>query len=106
MKRRPVSSSNRRLLEPAVLFKALSDPHRLAILLALAPAQTSMCVCDFEAVVQLNQSTISHHLKLLRDAGLVESERRGTWAYYALTSGVRDRLHTALDVVLPGGICA
>lgn len=101
MKRRPVSGVNRRLLEPAVLFKALSDPHRLAILLALAKAEGPMCVCDFAVVVPLNQSTVSHHLKLLRDAGLVASQRHGTWVYYSLADGVRARLHTALDSIFP-----
>jgi ArsR family transcriptional regulator, arsenate/arsenite/antimonite-responsive transcriptional repressor len=101
MKRSAAPRGNRNLLEPAALFKALADPHRLAILLALARAKGGMCVCDFSAVVPLNQSTVSHHLKLLRDAGLVGSQRQGTWAYYTLTQGVRERLRTALDSVLP-----
>lgn len=106
MKRRPVDSAHQTLLEPAALFKALSDPHRLSILLALAQSKGPMCVCDFATVVPLNQSTVSHHLKLLRRAGLVVAQRHGTWAYYTLTLGARQRLHTALDVVLAPGMCA
>lgn len=100
MKRRPVGIAQRDLLEPADLFRVLSDPHRLAILVALARSNGPMCVCDFAKVVQLNQSTVSHHLKLLRDAGLVAAQRHGTWAYYRLTNGVPERLHAALDVVV------
>lgn len=100
MKRHTADDGNGHLLEPAGLFKALSDPHRLAILLALARAKGPMCVCDFSSVVPLNQSTVSHHLKLLREAGLVGAQRHGTWAYYRLTAGIQERLHLALDTVL------
>lgn len=106
MKRRAVDGEHGHLLEPAGLFKALSDPHRLAILLALASAKGPMCVCDFSSVVPLNQSTVSHHLKLLREAGLVAAQRHGTWAYYRLTAGIQDRLHLALDTVLAPQKCA
>ncbi len=106
MKRRPVSSEHRDLLEPAGLFKALSDPHRLAILLAIAHAKGPMCVCDFAGVVPLNQPTVSHHLKLLREAGLVAAKRHGTWAHYSLTAGLREKLHTLLDLVLSPQKCA
>lgn len=101
MKRPLASGTGRRLVEPAALFKALSDRHRLAILLALARAEGPLCVGDFVDVVPLNQPTISHHLKLLRDAGLVEVQRQGTRAHYTLRARVRERLHTALDSVLP-----
>lgn len=104
--KRLAARGNRTLLEPAALFKALSDPHRLAILFALARSDGPMCVGDFSAVVPLNQSTVSHHLKLLRDAGLVGSQREGTWAHYSLTEGARERLRTALDAVLPPQLCA
>ena|SRR5215210_2261132 len=66
----------------AAQFKALSDPTRLAIVNQLA-ASGECCVCNLEPL-GLSQPTISHHLKILRDAGLVESSRRGTWAYYRL----------------------
>ena len=63
-------------------FKALGDPTRLAIVNQLAGAE-ECCVCNLEPL-GLSQPTISHHLKILREAGLVESTRRGTWAYYRL----------------------
>jgi ArsR family transcriptional regulator len=66
----------------AARFKALADPTRVAIVNRLAVAEC--CVCDLNAAFDLSQPTISHHLKVLRDAGLVESSRRGTWAYYRL----------------------
>ena len=64
-------------------FKALGDPTRLAIVNQLAGAD-EVCVCHLVPDSGLSQPTISHHLKLLRDAGLVTSERRGTWAHYRL----------------------
>jgi ArsR family transcriptional regulator len=69
--------------ELAARFKALSDPTRVAIVNRLAAAE-EVCVCDFVASLDLAQPTVSHHLKVLREAGLVESARRGTWAYYRL----------------------
>lgn len=86
---------------PAALFKALGDPHRLAILASLARADSEMCVCDFTAGLPLNQPTVSHHLKMLREAGLVSCERRGTWVYYLLAPDARKRLHDALALVFP-----
>ena len=64
-------------------FHALSDPTRVAIVNRLAQA-VETCVCDLTAAFDLSQPTISHHLKVLREAGLVESTRRGTWAYYSV----------------------
>src|SRR5690348_5664565 len=66
----------------AARFRALADPTRVAIVNRLA-AQGETCVCGFDDL-GLAQPTISHHLKILREAGLVESERRGTWAWYTL----------------------
>lgn len=85
----------------ATLFRALSDPARLAILATLARAEHEVCVCDFTAGLELNQSTVSHHLKILKDAGLVTSVRRGTWGYYSVVPGVPERLSSALSSVLP-----
>ncbi|HEY6327669.1 MAG TPA: metalloregulator ArsR/SmtB family transcription factor [Candidatus Cybelea sp.] len=84
--------------EPAAaLFKALSDPHRLSILATLAHTRDAVCcVCDFTGALPLNQPTVSHHLRILREAGLVACERRGTWVYYRLAEGVRQRLDAAL----------
>src|SRR5438876_8756874 len=75
-------------------FKALADPTRVAIVNRLAAAD-EVCVCDFVAALDLAQPTVSHHLKVLRDAGLVESSRRGTWAFYRLVpEAVRGLRHT------------
>src|ERR1700759_4716878 len=76
--------------EIAALFKALADPTRVTIVNRLAAAG-EVRVCDLPAVSGLSQPTMSHHLKLLRDAGLVESERRGTWAYYRLVPDAIER---------------
>ena len=67
----------------AARFRALADPTRVAIVNRLAAAD-ECCVCDLTAAFDLAQPTISHHLKVLRDAGLVTASRRGTWAYYRL----------------------
>src|SRR5436305_9833905 len=78
----------------AARFKALADPTRVAIVNRLAAAD-ECCVCDLNAAFDLSQPTISHHLKVLRDAGLVESTRRGTWAYYRLVpDAVGELRHT------------
>ncbi len=67
----------------ARLFKALGDPVRLRLLsLVAAHPGDEMCVCDLSVGFELSQPTISHHLKVLRDSGLLECERRGTWIYY------------------------
>src|SRR5690349_3778709 len=68
----------------AKLFKALGDETRLDMLGLLAAAPAEMCVCDIESHFQLSQPTVSHHLKLLREAGLITGERRGNWVYYRL----------------------
>ena len=79
----------------AARFKALADPTRVAIVNRLAAADC-VCVCDFVAALDLSQPTISHHLKVLRDAGLVESSRRGTWVYYRLVPDAVGALRDAL----------
>ncbi|MBV8151620.1 MAG: helix-turn-helix transcriptional regulator [Candidatus Eremiobacteraeota bacterium] len=85
----------------AGLFRALADPHRLAILATLGKAEEHVCVCDFTAGLPLNQPTVSHHLRLLREAGLVEAERRGTWMHYRLALSARERIGAALDALIP-----
>ena len=79
----------------AARFKALADPTRVAIVNRLAQAEET-CVCDLTAAFDLSQPTISHHLKILRDAGLVESSRRGTWAYYHVVPDTLGALAAAL----------
>jgi ArsR family transcriptional regulator, arsenate/arsenite/antimonite-responsive transcriptional repressor len=81
--------------ELAGRFKALADPTRVAIVNHLSAAD-EVCVCNLTATFDLSQPTISHHLKLLREAGLVESTRRGTWAYYRLVPEAIDALRGAL----------
>lgn len=89
------------LTEHADLLKALADPHRLRIIATLARADDDVCVCDLNDDIDVSQPTVSHHLKLLKDAGLVTSERRGTWVYYRLPANARRRLQSLLDLVIP-----
>src|ERR1700738_223225 len=66
------------------LMKALADPTRLTMLASLWKADDPICICDFTAGLELTQPTISHHMAKLKEAGLVESEKRGIWIYYRL----------------------
>jgi len=67
----------------ALAFKALGDPVRLQLMSRIASAESGeTCVCDLTPGFDLSGPTISHHLKVLREAGLIEGERRGTWIYY------------------------
>jgi ArsR family transcriptional regulator, arsenate/arsenite/antimonite-responsive transcriptional repressor len=91
----------RDLSQEAALFKALADPARVAIIATLARADQEVCVCDFTSGLGLNQSTVSHHLKILKEADLVTSVRRGTWGYYSLAESARMRLDDALAAVMP-----
>ncbi|MFD8675569.1 ArsR/SmtB family transcription factor [Streptomyces seoulensis] len=81
----------------AKVFKALGDPVRLRLLSMIASgAGGEVCVCDLTPAFDLSQPTISHHLKLLKQAGLIDSERRGTWVYYRLLPETTDRLAAIL----------
>ena len=75
----------------AGLFRALSDPVRLR-LMSLIAAGDEACVCELTAPFELSQPTISHHLRVLREAGLVDAERRGTWVYYRARRDALDAL--------------
>ena len=66
----------------AAVAKALADPVRLQLVDVLRKHAGKVCVCELVPLFDLSQPTVSHHLKVLRDAGLVDSERRGLWAYY------------------------
>ena len=66
----------------AAIAKALADPVRLQLVDVLRKHAGKVCVCELVPLFDLSQPTVSHHLKVLRDAGLVASERRGLWAYY------------------------
>src|SRR5690349_8423744 len=69
-------------VEGAGVFKALSDPIRLRLMSIIASANDEVCVCDITPHFTVSGPTISHHLRVLREAGLVDCERRGTWVYY------------------------
>ncbi|WP_107467626.1 ArsR/SmtB family transcription factor [Streptomyces sp. MA5143a] len=81
----------------AKVFKALGDPVRLRLLSMIASRSGGeVCVCDLTPAFDLSQPTISHHLKLLRQAGLIDCERRGTWVYYWVLPTTLDRLSAFL----------
>ncbi|MFM9584030.1 ArsR/SmtB family transcription factor [Streptomyces caniscabiei] len=79
--------------ELAKVFKALGDPVRLRLLSMIASRGEGgeVCVCELTPAFDLSQPTISHHLKLLRQAGLIDCERRGTWVYYWVLPAALDR---------------
>jgi ArsR family transcriptional regulator, arsenate/arsenite/antimonite-responsive transcriptional repressor len=74
------------------LFKALADRHRLRILNALLQADEPVCVCEIQPLLEIAQPTVSHHLKQLVEAGILDREKRGTYAYYGLRPGVLERV--------------
>jgi len=87
----------------AALFQLLSDPARVKILNLLATSDGPVCACEFEPALQLSQPTVSHHLKRLTDAGLLERERRGKWAHFSINpDGVSqlERLVRITEVVV------
>lgn len=78
------SNHVKRQTDPDVLLlQAAADPTRLAILRQLSDFD-EVCACDFTACCDVSQPTVSHHLKVLREAGWIDGERRGTWIYYSL----------------------
>jgi ArsR family transcriptional regulator len=81
----------------AAVFKALADPHRVRIVNLLANSPEPICVCEFVPQLRLSQGTVSFHLKKLLEAGLLERETRGTWAYYSLRRDSLDRLSTVFE---------
>ncbi len=81
----------------ARMFKALGDPARLRLLsLVASHPGGEACVCEISPAFNLSQPTISHHLKVLREAGLVSTSRRGRWVDYALAHDAAERMHAAL----------
>jgi ArsR family transcriptional regulator, arsenate/arsenite/antimonite-responsive transcriptional repressor len=82
----------------ARLFKALADPHRVKIINLLATSPDPVCLCEFIGPLRLSQPTVSHHLKKLVQAGLLEREQRGIWAYYSLRPDALGGLAAALDL--------
>jgi ArsR family transcriptional regulator len=93
------------LLAPA--FKALGEPVRLQLMSMIASApEGEICVCDLTPAFALSGPTISHHLKSLREAGLVDAERRGTWVYYRARPGIMAQLAALLTVGTPAAAAA
>ncbi|TQL97874.1 ArsR family transcriptional regulator [Actinoallomurus bryophytorum] len=83
--------------ELAPLFKAIADPVRLRLLSLIACHEGGeACVCDLTGAFELTAPTISHHLKVLKQAGLIDSERRGTWVYYWIKPAALERLSAIL----------
>ena len=83
----------------APMFKALGDPVRLRLLSMIASADDGeVCVCDLTGAFARTGPTISHHLRVLREAGLVDCDRRGTWVYYRLVPDALSSLAGLLDV--------
>ncbi len=82
----------------AAVFRALGDPARVKIVNALATTEEPVCVCELVEPLGLSQPTVSHHLKKLTDAGLLDREQRGKWAYYSLSSGAGSTLAALVDL--------
>jgi ArsR family transcriptional regulator len=97
----PLAGSTLSDLEAAELerlFKALADRNRLRILNCLLQAGGEpVCVCEFQPLLDISQPTVSHHLKQLVEAGLLEREKRGTFAYYRLKPGALERVSSLLS---------
>src|SRR6201995_232238 len=86
-------------VELATMFKALGDPVRLRLLSLIASHPGGQaCVCEISGTFDVSQPTISHHLKLLRSAGLLDCERRGTWVYYWVIPSALQQLSSVLYV--------
>ncbi|HTY31057.1 metalloregulator ArsR/SmtB family transcription factor [Mycobacterium sp.] len=85
-------------IQLATKLKALSDPVRLRLLSIVASHDGGeACVCDLSTGIELTQPTISHHLKVLRTAGLLDSERRASWVYYRVNRTVLRQLSQLLE---------
>jgi ArsR family transcriptional regulator len=95
-----LAPKNPRLNEHVKLLSALADPTRLRIVELLSAACDSICVCDITTQFELGQPTISHHLKVLRDANLVTWEKRGLWVYYSLNRDVLGEVASYLNGLL------
>lgn len=91
-------------LDPEVRFlAALADPTRLAIVRQLA-TEIETCACDFTDCCDVGQPTVSHHLRVLREAGVVTSDRRGQWIFYRLDPDAARRLGAIAGTLVPGGL--
>src|SRR5690242_6410948 len=90
--------SDKEAASTAALFKALGDPARVRIVNLLAAQGGEVCACEFEPALGLSQPTVSHHLKKLTDAGLLEREQRGKWAYFSINPEAASRLTSLVDL--------
>lgn len=81
-------------------LQTLAHPVRLQILHILARYEGKVCVCDLEAALPVKQPTVSHHLNILREAGLIDSEKRGLWAYYFIRREETERILEELNETL------
>jgi ArsR family transcriptional regulator, arsenate/arsenite/antimonite-responsive transcriptional repressor len=94
------SLDNERAATLERVLKALADRHRLRIVnMLLRASGEAVCVCEFQPFLGLSQGTVSHHLKVLADAGLVEREGRGNRSYYSLVPGALDSLRELFEPV-------
>jgi ArsR family transcriptional regulator len=87
----------------AGVFRALADPARVRIVNVLATSDDPVCVCNLTEPLGLSQPTVSHHMKKLLDAGLVDREQRGRWAYFSLRPEAAAKLAAVTD--LEGACC-
>jgi ArsR family transcriptional regulator, arsenate/arsenite/antimonite-responsive transcriptional repressor len=85
----------------AALFRALGDPARVRLVNILSAADEA-CVCELVDPLGLSQPTVSHHLKTLTDAGVLDREQRGRWAYYSINAEARERLAVLADLSTKG----
>jgi ArsR family transcriptional regulator len=90
--------------EIVALFKALADPTRFEIFRLIAAQSDSICVCHITDRFDVSQPTISHHLKVLREVGLISVSRRGVWAYYAVDSRGLEQLQSAVGDLVPAAL--
>lgn len=106
--REPLSED--RAADLARMFRAIGDPVRLRMLSLIASHEGGeSCVCDISPAFELSQPTISHHLKVLREAGLLDCERRGTWVYYRVIPSALAQLAAVLSPewgIVDGSACA
>ncbi|WP_242448557.1 metalloregulator ArsR/SmtB family transcription factor [Cellulomonas sp. WB94] len=94
-------------VQVAEMLKALAEPLRLRMLSFITTSSTGeACVCDIAGVADVSQPTVSHHLKVLKDVGIVTSERRGTWVYYRVAPEVREAVSTLLQSFAPSALDA
>jgi ArsR family transcriptional regulator len=90
--------SDKQATATAELFKALADPARVRIVNVLATSEDAVCICNLIEPLGLSQPTVSHHMKRLLDAGLVERDQRGKWAYFSLRPEAAETLAAVADL--------